>query len=244
MAKTASAKSTTKKTTTKKKTTSELPVVETTVQIAVEEPIEEEPVTVTVDAEPDVEPVETAPASVVYANPGDKMMTLIHLCFSRTPVHYGNGKVKVFNKFGDKFSLSVREFEQEFASSSVGSALLEQRLIAVCDDCPADTRERLDLEYGKGEILNPKTVKGLFTMPDEQLCEVFENLCMEHKALVVQYFANDLEPPQMGGTNGFHCSRAKIKKLNDISKKYVKEGERGMFASILEQITRAEEENY
>lgn len=226
MAKTTSAKSTTKKTTTKKKTTSELPIEEKVVEPVVEQPVMEEPV------------ADQTPTPVVYANPGDKMMTVIHLCFSRTPVHYGNGKVKVFNKFGDKFSLSVREFEQEFASSAVGSALLEQRLLAVCDDCPDETRERLDLEYKKGELLNPQTVKALYTMPDSQLCEVFENLCMEHKILVAKYFADDFE------NGGFHCSRAKIKKLNDISKKYVEEGQRGLFAGLLEQITHAEEENY
>lgn len=189
---------------------------------------------------PAVSAVEASPSptQIIYANPGDKMMTVIHLDFGANYVSYGNGKQKVFNHFGDKWSISVREFEQEFAPSPVGALLLQQRLLTVGDDCPQETRDRLDLNYEKNELLNPNQIKTIYTMPEDELVELFKELCYEHKILVARYFADDFE------NGGFHCERTKIKKLNDASKAYVKDGERGMFAPLLEQITHAEEENY
>lgn len=224
------AKSTNKTSTTKKNTVApkkEPPAeVETVVTIPVETAVEA--------------PVASTPVvpQVVYANPGDQMMTVIHLDLGANYVSYGNGKQKVFKNFGDKWSISVREFEQEFAPSTVGTLLLQQRLLAVGDDCPQETRDRLDLNYGKKELLTLKQKSAIYTMPEDELVDLFNGLCYEHKVLVARCFADDFE------NGGFHCERSKIKRLNDASKAFVQKGERGMFAPLLEQITHAEEEDY
>ena len=185
------------------------------------------------------EPIETPQVQpVLYANAGDRIMTVIHLSFSRTPVYYGNGKKKVFNKFGEKWSISVREFEQEFAPSSVPTALFEQKVITVGEDCPKDIRERMELGYQPNEILSERQARELFSMSDDELCELFDTLCLEHKRLIVKCFADDLE------NGGLHCDRNRLLKLNDISKNYVEDGQRGMFANILEEITYNEAQNY
>lgn len=175
---------------------------------------------------------------VLYANAGDEMMTVVHLYPSRTPVSYGNHKKKVFERFGDRFSLSVREFEQEFAPAPVANALLEQRLLVVGDDCPQEIRDRMGLNYGTKELLDPVTAQTLVSLPADELCEVFRALCMEHKRLAIKLFADDFEK---GGRN---CQRDKLLKLNEVSKEFVEPGERGMCADLLDEITRKEEKSY
>ena len=220
-----STKTTTSKTT-KKSTKAEKPVEKaTSVETVLTEPT-------TVAPNPVVQ-------AVVYKNAGDEMMTVIHLSSSRTPVSYGNGKKKVFERFGDKFSLSVREFEQEFAPSPVVDALLKQKILAVGDDCPNEIRERLDIDYSNGKLLTPKQYKELVTLDTAELKDVFEHLCKEHKVLVARLFMDDFELNE-----GRNCQHEKIKALNDISKKDVAEGERGLFAGLLEDITAKEAMHY
>lgn len=218
------AKSTAKKTTTKK----------TSKEASVKEVKDAKPVA----AEAVEKASEPVTQTILYTNAGDQMMTVVHLCLSRTPVSYGNGKKKVFNTYGEKFSISVREFEQEFAPSPVGTALLEQRVLVVSDDCPAEVRDRMNLNYKDGELLTLNRLNALFGMSLDELCELFEALCVEHKSLVVQKFMDDFEA---GGRN---CDRQKLLKLNELSKKYVKDGSRGMFASLLEDVTNKESQTY
>lgn len=178
---------------------------------------------------------------VLYTNSGDKMMSIIHLSTGRTPVSYGNGKKKVFKGYGDKFSISTREFEQEFAPSSVGEALLKQKILAVGEDCPQEIKDRLDINFDEKELLSPRAYRELLTLPTEDVCNLFKDLCMEHKYMVVRCFADDLET-----NDGRNCHRDKITKLNDISKAYVnvERGERGMFANILEEMSNRESKKY
>lgn len=185
--------------------------------------------------EPTPQPVVQA---VVYKNAGDEMMTVIHLSSSRTPVAYGNGKKKVFERFGDKFSISVREFEQEFAPTPVVDALLKQKILAVGEDCPKEIRDRLDIDYNDGELLTPARYRELVRLELPQLIEVFKPLCKEHKLLVARIFMDDFES---GGQN---CQYEKIKALNDISKEGLGQGERGAFATLLDWITEKESQKY
>lgn len=215
----------TKKTTTARKPKAEKPAIENATAV-------ETVLTAQVAPQPAVQ-------AVVYKNAGDEMMTVIHLSSSRTPVSYGNGKKKVFERFGDKFSISVREFEQEFAPSPVADALLKQKILAVGEDCPKDIRERLDIDYNDGELLTPARYKQLVSLNTPELIDVFTPLCREHKMLVARLFMDDFE--SNGGRN---CQREKIKALNDISKQCVGEGEKGFFATLLSWITEKEEKEY
>lgn len=176
---------------------------------------------------------------VIYQNAGDQMMTIVHLYSQRTPVSYGNGKKKVFNRFGEKFSISVREFEQEFASSPVGEALLKQKILAVGEDCPKEIRERLDIDYSANELITPDRYRTLLSLDTQDAIELFETLCFEHKQLMAKIFADDFE-----SNDGRNCQREKIKALNDVSKKYVNAGETGMFALLLEAISEKEKAEY
>lgn len=227
-----------------------MPTVEENPQVEIaptEEPIET-PAEATVEeiaedrAEPRlVEKKEEEPPvkRVVYQNAGDQMMTVIHLYSQRTPVTYGNGKKKVFNRFGERFSISVREFEQEFATSPVGEALLQQKILAIGEDCPKEIRERLDIDYSAKELITPERYRTLLSLEKDEVVELFESLCFEHKQLMAKIFADDFE-----SNEGRNCQRDKIKALNDVSKKYVSAGEKGMFAAILQAISDKEEADY
>lgn len=187
-------------------------------------------------------PVEEKPVTVqklIYQNAGDQMITLYHLYPNRTPVYYGNGRKKVFNKFGEKWSISVREFEQEFAPTPVAEMLLKQKTLVLGSDCPDEVRERLDIDYTDGKLITPEVYKILLGLNTDEVCQLFEDVCIEHKQLMVQIFCDDLE-----ATKGQHCQREKIKALNDISKKYVEAGKPGMFASLLKAISAIEEEHF
>lgn len=216
----------TKKTTSAKKPKAEKPVIEEKAL-----PVE--------TAQTEIEAPQPVVQAVVYKNAGDEMMTVIHLSSSRTPVSYGNGKKKVFERFGDRFSLSVREFEQEFAPAPVADALLKQKILAVGEDCPKEIRERLDIDFDDNELLTPTRYKELMKLDKDAVCELFEQLCIEHKRLVARLFMDDFE-----GNQGLNCQRDKIMALNEISKRGLGEGERGLFAGLLEDISAKEAANY
>ena len=212
------------------------PKVETKVEEAVEKeiPMPKEEPTPAVAPQP-IREVQ----KIIVQSAGDQMMTVIHLYAQRTPIPYSNGKKKVFNRFGEKWSISVREFEQEFAPSPVADALLKQKIIAVGDDCPQEVRDRLDIDYDFSQLITPERYKTLLTLGIDEVCALFEQLCFEHKQFMAKCFVDDFE-----NNDGRNCQREKIKALNDLSKKYVEGGERGMFASLLEDVTNKEKKQY
>lgn len=164
---------------------------------------------------------------------GDETVTTIHMHKNAdgisTTINYGQGKTRSYYQYGESQDMSLREFEQEFAPSPVGKRLLDKKILIVGDNCPKSTRDRLGLNYEDGEFLTPNQVEGLLDLQADELCEIFEQLCLTQKHMVVKIIAEEYY------NGGNRATRDKIGKLNKASKQFT-DGQPGMLAAILEEM--------
>lgn len=114
--------------------------------------------------------------------------------------------------------------------------MLKNRWLIVLDGLDEQERELVGVSYKPGEIMDEKAFAKMLDMSDEELREVFPNLCVSYREMVARRFLTAYK----NGNANVRQRRALIKELNDISKKdYLDTPEndnrrKGAFAAILE----------
>lgn len=117
-----------------------------------------------------------------------------------------------------------KEFGNKFMSSLVRK-LIHRRHLIVMNGLNADERRRWDCDYKAGEVLTEREFDRMLDFDTDTLAGIFENLCEEHQRFVATRFITAKE------RNDNRVSIEKARRINEISKKYDKEG---MLKPVLE----------
>lgn len=106
--------------------------------------------------------------------------------------------------------------------------LLQERKLIIIDGLNQDERERYGVLYKEKELLDLNSFQHLLDFDIPQICEIFSNLCEEHKKLVCKLFTT-----ARAENNDNRVTLEKMKALNKISKGTDKNG---LFSHIIEDM--------
>lgn len=160
----------------------------------------------------------------------DDYVTIVYLgaIATGTTVSLG-GKLGSFNRAGIPRNVPKEDFLQSLGYPVVDE-LRKKKSLIVLDGLTEEERERFGFNYKEGELLTNEAFFKLLDYPIEQICDIFDKACIEHKRLIVKmFYSAHFEK---------HDNRINyevIKALNDCSKKF---DSKGMFTPILESITK------
>lgn len=120
----------------------------------------------------------------------------------------------------------------------VNAELLKKRRVIVLKGLTDEEKKRFGVDYSSTEILDAQAFNQLLDLPKDEICEVFKQLCVEHKKIVAQayltaYFEHYNEDGQQEPDK--RVSPDTVRALNKLSKVVVKEG---MFTKILDDFGR------
>lgn len=120
--------------------------------------------------------------------------------------------------------------------------MLDKRWLVVLTGLDDEERTMLGVDYKEGEILDDKAFAKLLDMTDEELLEVFPDLCESHREMV----AKRITEAYSRGDAKITKRRDLVKRLNDISKagyQNLPDGDgrkRGLLATVLEDMNEKE----
>lgn len=120
--------------------------------------------------------------------------------------------------------------------------MLDKRWLVVLTGLDDEERAMLGVDYKEGEILDDKAFVKLLDMTDEELLEVFPDLCEPHREMV----AKRITEAYSRGDAKITKRRDLVKRLNDISKagyQNLPDGDgrkRGLLATVLEDMNEKE----
>lgn len=120
--------------------------------------------------------------------------------------------------------------------------MLDKRWLVVLAGLDDEERAMLGVDYKEGEILDDKAFVKLLDMTDEELLEVFPDLCESHREMV----AKRITEAYSRGDAKITKRRDLVKRLNDISKagyQNLPDGDgrkRGLLATVLEDMNEKE----
>lgn len=229
---------TTRKTTTKK-----------TKEVVPETPVESSPAPVFTQEEVNAivaQAVEAALAkqaqqNVIRVSTDIPMVKLLYQC-ECSPVNVINFGVN--GKFGSitgktgKLSITKEAFVGEFRDELVQNLLASRELIVI-DGLTDDEREMYGVNYRKGEFMDEKVFAKMVDMGND-LLDIYPDLNQTYKDMVAKRFAEEYEK------NPKRIARDLVVKLNDISKKSMKDlpkgdlRKKGAFSGVIEKMNEAE----
>lgn len=136
-------------------------------------------------------------------------------------------------------TVNKSDFMSSFRDGNV-KWMLDHRWLVVLSGLTDEEAELFGVKYRKGEVLDDKAFAKLLDMSDEELLEVFPNLCKSYKEMVARRFYTDW----IHGGAHTRNRRELIVKLNAISKKDYEglpDGDtrrKGAFAPIIEELNK------
>lgn len=142
-----------------------------------------------------------------------------------TSVYLGKN-VGVINRAGGTLDIPKRDFLQCLGTPVI-DALLRNRSLVVVNGLTDEERERFGVKYEDGELLTQNMYFRIFNYSDDEVCRIFEKLCIGHQRTVAKMFITEYFENNRG------LDSALIKRLNDLSKATDKNG---MFTPILEDM--------
>lgn len=170
--------------------------------------------------------IQSAPAPVIQVAKEDYVTVLFIGAMARGTT-VALGRLGQINRAGGTLDIPKKDFLQGLGIPVV-DALLAKRQLIVIDGLTDEERERFNLQYTEGELLSQRAFHKLFDFKKEEICEIFDKLCEEHKRIVAkmfltEYFENDSNK----------IDTATVRALNKLSKSVYKDG---LFTPILEKM--------
>ena len=108
--------------------------------------------------------------------------------------------------------------------------LLSVRRLIVLDGLTKEERERYGLDYDENETLSKNAFFKILDFKKDEICEIFNRMCIEHKKLIAKLFYSAYFEAQDNRINA-----DTVKALNALSKE---DDPNGMFTLILEDMGR------
>lgn len=182
-----------------------------------------------------------AQQNVIRVSTDIPMVKLLYQC-ECSPVNVINFGVN--GKFGSitgktgKLSITKEAFVGEFRDELVQSLLASRELIVI-DGLTDDEREMYGVNYRKGEFMDEKVFAKMVDMGND-LLDIYPDLNQTYKDMVAKRFAEEYEK------NPKRIARDLVVKLNDISKKSMKDlpkgdlRKKGAFSGVIEKMNEAE----
>ena len=127
-------------------------------------------------------------------------------------VIYGNGKSKTFRNFRDKATMSLTEFEQEFAQAPLAINFFQRGLLVLGADTPQSVIESFEVEIETPKHLSKRQYKELLSRGVNELVETYESVCASQKELILETVVTAIE---VG--NDF-LTRDMVERLNNATK--------------------------
>ena len=118
--------------------------------------------------------------------------------------------------------------------------MIDKRWLIVVSGLDEQERQMLGVDYKDGEYLDSNAFDKLLDMTDEEMVDVFPDLCTAHKEMVAKRIC---EAYRRGDTR-IRNRRSLIKALNDMTKKEyadapeTDERKRGLLVSVLEDMNK------
>ena len=118
--------------------------------------------------------------------------------------------------------------------------MIDKRWLIVVSGLDEQERQMLGVNYKDGEYLDSKAFDKLLDMTDEEMADVFPDLCTAHKEMVAKRICEAYRR----GDARIRNRRSLIKALNDMTKKEyadapeTDERKRGLLVSVLEDMNK------
>lgn len=125
---------------------------------------------------------------------------------------YGAGKSKTFRNFRDKATMSLTEFEQEFAQSPLAINFFKRGLLVLGADTPQSVLDSFEVKVETDKYLSKKQYKELLTKGVGTLVETYNAVCDTQKELILETVVTAID------TGNPALTREMVEKLNDATK--------------------------
>lgn len=178
-------------------------------------------------AAPTKEQITAQPINMVVEEKAPPVKILyLDACIPNNQIPIGNNRY--ITGSGRVFPVPLEQFEGEFMSPLV-MKLIDQRKFIVLDGLTDEQRHQYNCYYEDGEIVKSEGMfDDFFDMPTEQVVEIFQHLCAEHKRLVATRFITAYYEKHDN-----RVTRDKVEALNAASKTTDPDG---LFTPIVKDI--------
>ena len=151
-------------------------------------------------------------------------------------ITYGSGKSKTFRNFRDRATLSLTEFEQEFAQSAQAISFFKRGLLVLGADTPKSVLDSFELSVETDQYLTKKQYRELLNRGVDQLLQTYHDVCQSQKDLILETVVTAVE------SNDPRLTREMLEKLNEATKADGKAG--GKLKTCLMRYDERQAEHY